>query len=195
MQKVYTYEPKEYFRQITFIGIFTCLIILACIYMALTADLYPGFWGFVALIAFYSSWNTFIARANSSEVILEEDGITFVAYGRKDKYLFTEITHFLAKDFRSSGKIFIRINKPSLLKGRYWLHTLRFNDGQELYLFILKLEYKANPTGLKARAWDSTRPNMDKTPILPWNMSEEQKMAELGIKPKTQSQQITDKNK
>ena len=181
MQKVYSYNSKEYFRKITFVGIFTAIAIVVCIYMALTADNYAGLFAVAAFVALYSSWNTFIAKVNSKEVILEEDGISFVAYGRTDKYLFSEITQFRARDFRTSGKIFIRVNNTNFFKGRYWVHTLHFTDREELYLFILQLEYKTHPDSMKARAWDSTRPNIDKSPVLPWNLPK--KAGQFGAQP------------
>jgi hypothetical protein len=98
-----------------------------------------------------------------------------VSPGRQTKYLFSEITVFLAKDFRGSGKIFLRINKSALFKGRYWIHTREFNDSYELYLFMMKLEHQTHPNSIKSKAWNSTRPNVDKTPVLPWNLSEEEK--------------------
>jgi hypothetical protein len=106
---------------------------------------------------------------------MEEDGMTFVSPVRRTKYLFSGITVFRAKDFRGSGKIFLRINKNSFLGGRYWIHTREFNDPYELYLFMMKLEYKTHPDSIKSKAWDSTRPEVDKTPVLPWNLSAEEK--------------------
>lgn len=141
------------------------------------ADLYRGVFFLAALIAFYTVWNTFVSLSNPSKVILEEDGISFVTFGKTIKYLFDDITVFMAKDFRGSGKIFLRINHHTMFKGRYWIHTREFNDSDELFLYLLKLEYKTHPDSIKSRAWDSTRPNVDKTPVLPWNLppEEEQK--------------------
>ncbi len=172
MQKTYQYNPKEYFTQITLVGIFTTLIVAFCVVMAFISQ-QPLLFGFIALVAGYSSWNTFISGSNPSKVILEEDGISFLSYGRVDRYDFDKITSFRAKDFRGSGKIFLRVNNSGMLKGRYWIHTAQFNDGEELFLYLLKLEYKTHPTSIKARAWDSTRPNEDKTPVLPWNLPKE----------------------
>ncbi len=114
-----------------------------------------------------AAWNVFGARANPSQVILEEDGISFVSYGKSEKFLFDEIDQFRAKDFRGNGKIYVRV-RAGKHHGRYWLHTFHYNDGEELFIYILKLEYKTHPTSLKAMAWDSTRPGEDKTPVLPW---------------------------
>ena len=172
MKKEYNYNPKHYFVTITFTSIFCVAILSIGIYMILI-DFYRYLFLLASLIAFYSAWNTFISGSNPSKVLLEEDGISFFSYGRTTKYLFDEIFVFRAKDFRYTGKVFLRINKYSNFKGRYWIHTKEFNDSDELYLFLMKLEHKTHPDSMKARAWDSTKPDYDKTPVLPWNLPPE----------------------
>jgi len=169
MSKTYAYNPKEYFTQITFIGMFCAAVFVLCIVMCVISELRLLF-GFVALVAGYTVFNTFVSRSNPSEVILEEDGISFAAYGKAVKYRFEDITSFRAKDFQMTGKIFLRVNKSSLFQGRYWINTARFNDGAELFLYLLRLEHQTHPDSLKAKAWESTRPGEDKTPVLPWQI-------------------------
>ena len=176
MKKEYIYNPRHYFIQVTLTSCFCIVIILIAIYMILL-NVYRGLFVLAALIALYASWNTFISGSNPSKVILEEDGVTFVSFGKSCKFFFDEIKSFLAKDFRYSGKIFLRINKYNYFKGRYWVHTKEFNDSDELFLFFLQIEYKTHPDSIKSRAWDSTRPEVNKMPVLPWNLppAEEQK--------------------
>jgi hypothetical protein len=174
MRKEYIFDPKVYFTRIFLSGIFCIGIIIFSIYMIII-DNYRPIFILVAVVSAYSVWNSFISKSNPGKIILEEDGITFDSFGRQSKFLFSEITKFLAKDFRGSGKIFLRINKPGLFSGRYWIHTREFNDPYELYLFIMKLEHQIHPNSIKSRAWDSTRPEVDKTPVFPWNLSEEEK--------------------
>jgi hypothetical protein len=169
MKKEYRYDPKRYFTHITLTGGFCGLLFLFSLVMIGTG-VRPRLFALAALVAGYTAWNTFVSRSNPGKVILEEDGISFESYGKQSKYLFDEITTFLAKDFRGSGKIYLRINNHNFLRGRFWIHTREFNDSEELFLFLLKLEYKTHPGSIKARAWDSTRPEVDKTPVLPWNL-------------------------
>ena len=44
------------------------------------------------------------------------------------------------------------MNGGGLLKGRYWLNTRNYNDGQELFRLLLDMEYEKHPESLKARA-------------------------------------------
>jgi len=170
MSKTYVYNAPEYFRKVTLTGIVGAIVfVVAIVNLAIGAELIPV-WVLAALVAGYTVLNTFVARCYPAQVILEEDGISFSAYGKTDKYLFDEITRFSVKDWRGSGRMYLRINKSNMLRGRYWLYCRRCNDGEELFMYILKLEYKTHPTSWKAKAWDSTRPKENKNPILPWKL-------------------------
>ncbi len=166
MSKAYKYAEKEYFYQITLIGVFTALLCVYCAAVSLM-QMQVSLFTLGALVAGYSAWNVFGARANPRQVLLAAAGLSFVSYGKSEKFLFDEIDQFRAKDFRGNGKIYVRV-RAGKHHGRYWLHTFHYNDGEELFIYILKLEYKTHPTSLKAMAWDSTRPGEDKTPVLPW---------------------------
>jgi hypothetical protein len=174
MSKEYIFDPKVYFTRVVLTGIFCIFIFGFSLYM-IANDNYTLLFILIAVVSAYTSWNALVSGANPNKIILEEDGISFVSPGRRIKYLFSEITVFLAKDFRGSGKIFLRINKAGFFKGRYWIHTREFNDSYELYLFIMKLEHQTHPNSITSKAWNSTRPEVDKTPVLPWNLSEEEK--------------------
>jgi hypothetical protein len=174
MSKEYIFDPKVYFTRIILTGIFCVFVFCFSLYMIISGN-HRQLFILIGAVSAYASWNALISGANPNKIILEEDGISFVSPGRWNKYLFSEIKVFLAKDFRGSGKIFLRINKSSFFKGRYWIHTREFNDSYELYLFIMKLEHQTHPNSIKSRAWNSTRPEVNKTPVLPWNLSEEEK--------------------
>jgi hypothetical protein len=176
VKKEYIYDPKSYFTRIILVAVFCAAIFVFSLWMIAFNAAVRGFFAVTALAAGYTVWNTFISRSNPRRIILEEDGISFESFGKTDTYFFDDITTFLAKDFRGSGKIFLRVNNHNLFRGRFWIHTREFNDSDELFLFLLKLEYKTHPDSLKARAWDSTRPDVDKTPVLPWNLPQRKTM-------------------
>jgi len=173
MKKEYIYDPMQYFMQVVIVSIFSVGVLGIALYM-IVIDNNRYFFCFVALIAVYTSWNTFVSRVTPSKIMLEEDGITFSGFGKITKYLFDEIRFFKIKDFRYSGKMFIRVNDYNMINGRYWVNTRGFNDSYELFEFLFKLEYKTHPDSIKAKAWDSTRPLVDKMPVLPWNLSKKE---------------------
>ena len=174
MKKEYNYDPIQYFVQVILASIL-CVVVFVIALRMVIIDHHRPFFAFVCLVTLYASWNAFVSRITPSKVILEEDGITFSGFGKTAKYLFDEIRFFKIKDFRYSGKMFIRINDYNLLNGRYWVNTKGFNDSYELFEFLFKLEYKTHPDSIKAKAWDSTRPHVDKMPVLPWNLPNEEK--------------------
>jgi hypothetical protein len=58
----------------------------------------------------------------------------------------------MIREFPSSGKMYLRVGKTTLLHGRYWLQTKVFTDGRELFQALLDIEYAKNPDTIKARA-------------------------------------------
>ncbi|WP_231036115.1 hypothetical protein [Pectinatus sottacetonis] len=72
--------------------------------------------------------------------------------GRFQKYRYDKIKYFKVREARYSRNMFIRINKPLLGKGRFWINANGFNDSKELYEYIINLEYKIHPRSLKSIA-------------------------------------------
>lgn len=149
--KSYMYDKKLFFVEVTFTGIFCILACFTCICLAIVGYL-PQLMIFLAIIAIYNVWNTFISKSTSEEVVINKDFISFNAYKRCDKYILTEIKRLRIREFPSSGKMYIRINDSSLLKGRYWIQTKQFENGKELFHALLDIEYEMHPETLKARA-------------------------------------------
>lgn len=155
--RVYQYDPKTYARKITFIGIF-CAVVLAYAAIELLTGKTPAVWIGVGVIAAYTVWETFVSLSNPNRVVVDEDGITFCAYGREHRYLWKDIQAFRVKEFTGARKLFIRINQAGFLKGRYWLHCYYFNDTDELYGEMVDREYKLHPNTVKAWARDGSKP-------------------------------------
>ena len=49
----------------------------------------------------------------------------------------------------ANKRLYLRINKYSLLKGRYWLDTKSYENSENLYLNIMELERLICPNQLK----------------------------------------------
>lgn len=149
--RTYTYDPKIYNRKITFTGWF-CLAILVYSVIQLVSGSNPAIWIGVVIVSTYTVWETFISLSNPSQVVVSDEKIIFRAYGREHEYRWDEITRFRAKEFTGARKIFLRINKAGILRGRYWLHCYYFNDTEELYQMIVDQENRIHPDSIKARA-------------------------------------------
>lgn len=149
--KSYMYGKRSFFIQVTFTGIFCIIICFTCVLLAFVGYM-PQMMLFFTLVAAYNVWNTFISKSTSEEVIIDDEYISFSAYNHCDKYLFSDIKKLRIREFPSSGKMYIRVNESSVLKGRYWIQTKQFENGKELFRALLDLEYKMHPDTLKARA-------------------------------------------
>lgn len=149
--KIYTYSPKEYNIKVTVPSVFSVFIFLVCIYeIIFTAN--KTIFALVGFISLYTFWDAFGSISNPSQVKISSQFLSFTAYGREHQYSLEDITSFKIKEFRYSGKMYIRINKSNRLRGRYWLNTKEFNDGDELFRYMIDLEYHVHPNSLKAIA-------------------------------------------
>jgi hypothetical protein len=74
------------------------------------------------------------------------------SFNRTDDYHLSQLKSFKIREFPTAGKMYLRMDGGGLLKGRYWLNTKNYNDGQELFRLLLDMEYEKHPESLKARA-------------------------------------------
>lgn len=148
---VYTYDKKNYFFDVVVNGFFSALIFLAAGVLAFN-DMYRLLMLLVMGVAFYSFWNTFIARCNSEHVGVGETAISFEAFHKTEVYELQQIERLRIREFPSMGKLYIRITDEQGKQHRYWIHTKRFNEGKKLFRALLDREYQKHPETLKARA-------------------------------------------
>lgn len=153
MAKTYTFEEPYYTIEVTATTIVSALAVPFCIYHVIRGDLLtPGLLMFFIAAAIYQVWNVLVSAAYPHHVIIDDESISFCWRNRQDRYLLDEITEFRARANVRNGRIFLRVNKPTIFRGRYWMGTQDFTDGQELFKYIDELECKIHPDGLKARA-------------------------------------------
>lgn len=149
--KTYTYEKRYFVIEVLITGIISVAAVVLCPIIALQG-FYPPIMGMLAIVGFYQTWNTFVAIANPETVTIDDETISFSAWGRTDSYRLDELTEFRVREFPSAGKMYLRINKHTIFKGRYWLQTKQFTDGAELFRRVCDMEYQLHPDSLKATA-------------------------------------------
>lgn len=150
--KIFSYDKLLFFFDVKLTGGFSGIITVVCLYLGIVGRVNRGILFFIALIAFYTFWNSFIGKCNTQQVKISETTLSFESLGREDSYKIDEIKKIRVREFPTGGKMYIRINDYNLLKGRYWVQFKKFNDGQDLMRQILDIEYKIHPETLKARA-------------------------------------------
>lgn len=153
MAKTYTFQDPYYTIEVPVTTAVAALAIPYCVYHAVKGDLLtPVLLVFFIVAAVYQVWNVVVARAFPKSVTIDDDSISFTLFNKTERYEFADITSFKARSNGRSGRIFLRINEPTPFKGRYWMGTNDFTDGQELFFAIDELECKIHPDGLKAKS-------------------------------------------
>lgn len=150
-QKTYTYRENLYRRKVKFTGAYAGVLFLAAaayfLFQGVQFLLVP-----VMIVCFYTYWETYVSLANPQEVVINDKSITFRGCGKEHTYLWKDIYSFRVKEFVTNRKIFLRINEASMMRGRYWINCMYFNDTDELYMFLRDKEYEIHPNSVKAIA-------------------------------------------
>lgn len=153
MKKSYVYEAPFYFIEVVLVGITSVVVLLIALFLAIFYPIVPKeLLLLLAVIAGYQSWNTFVSLSNPETVTISDTSISFSGFNRIHEYRIQDIETFLVRPFPSSGKAYVRVNKHGILKGRYWVPTKMFDDGKELFDYLIDLEYKIHPNSIKAKA-------------------------------------------
>ena len=149
--KRFEYDKTLYFIDVLLTGVVSLIVFLIAIALIVTNRM-PALMFLVGIVAFYSFWNALVARVTPKEVDVTGDTLMLRSLNRTDDYHLSQIKSFKIREFPTAGKMYLRMDGGGLLKGRYWLNTKNYNDGQELFRLLLDMEYEKHPESLKARA-------------------------------------------
>ena len=106
----------------------------------------------IGIVCIYTIWNSFVSKVHPEKIVIKENEIVFESFNSKDRYYIDGTDRFQLREFPSSGKLYLRIGNEQLQKGRYWINTKNYNNGQELFQLFRDLDYKINPDSLKSKA-------------------------------------------
>ncbi|MGI6608607.1 MAG: hypothetical protein ACOX1F_06530 [Erysipelotrichaceae bacterium] len=150
--KKYIYKKDHFFVRVTLVGIICIIMGAYNSYLFIKEKNILNL--FIVVVCVYQIFNTFFSLSNPQEVYIDDHRITFKAYGQVHSYDFKQIYDFRVKEFPQAKKVYLRINKNqnNLLKGRYWVFCLYFNDSDELFRWFLDKEYQMHPDTIKAHA-------------------------------------------
>ena len=153
--KKYVYQKKFYNVRIAFAGYFAIPFLIFSIYRYIMEK--DILWAFAILACVYIIFNTFFSMSYPEEIDVDDHRITFRSFGKTHTYDFKQIEDFRCKESPASKRIYLRINKNTagLLKGRYWVECAYFNDGIQLFNWLLQKEDEIHPGTVKAYAHKS----------------------------------------
>lgn len=83
--------------------------------------------------------SSFIGLHHPTSVTITDDRIMFSAFGRSHTYKWEELDHLYLRNYSYVGKTLIRLGKPQIFGGRYWI-TNEMSGYKEL---IDRLEQKS----------------------------------------------------
>ena len=93
--------------------------------------------------------NHIIGGNHPKRIIDDGETLTFAAFGRSRSYQWDAMTEFKVKEFFITDRVYLRINKPGVFTGRYWLDVFQLNDGEEILAKFKQKEAELHPERLR----------------------------------------------
>ena len=151
--KTYTYQEPFFTMEVKVEGGFCAFLTVLLAWNAYTNLFGMGIlFAIFAIVAFYQTWNTFIARCYSHSVTIGDDEISFELFGRSQTYKISELKEFQIRGGSRGGKMYVRVGKHNALHGRFWISTDVYEDGEELASRLIEIENAVDPDSLRVQA-------------------------------------------
>lgn len=151
--KTYTYQEPFFTMEVKVEGGFCAFLTVLLAWNAYTNLFGMGIlFAIFAIVAFYQTWNTFIARCYSHSVTIGDDEISFELFGRSQTYKISELKEFQIRGGSRGGKMYVRVGKHNALYGRFWISTDVYEDGEELASRLIEIENAVDPDSLRVQA-------------------------------------------
>ncbi len=151
--KTYTYQEPFFTMEVKVEGGFCAFLAMLLAWNAYTNLFGMGIlFAIFAIVAFYQTWNTFIARCYSHSVTIGDDEISFELFGRSQTYKISELKEFQIRGGSRGGKMYVRVGKHNALHGRFWISTDVYEDGEELASRLIEIENAVDPDSLRVQA-------------------------------------------
>ena len=139
--KTYTYQEPFFTMEVKVEGGFCAFLTVLLAWNAASNLFGMGIlFGIFAAVAFYQTWNTFIARCYSHSVTIGE------------AYKISELKEFQIRGGSRGGKMYVRVGDHNALHGRFWISTDTFDDGEELAARLIEIENRVDPDSLRVQA-------------------------------------------
>ncbi|QAT60811.1 MULTISPECIES: hypothetical protein [Tissierellales] len=151
MEREYKFDKKLFLVRIVYASVLTIIVLFIGIYKLFTGTNIKYLWMFICFLCIYTIITNFVSISYPGEIIIGGDKIIFKAFKRSHVYSMGEITSFKIKEQRLAGKLYIRINSPSLFRGRYWIDLRAYDDYKDLETELLKIEEMKHPDSLKQK--------------------------------------------
>lgn len=150
MNKEYLFDKKMFSIRVIYSGILAAIAFVFGVYSVSRGSSMKYLWMFICFLSVYTMITNFIAIGYPEKIIINNNEISFSAFNKSHFYSRKELKGFKIKEQQLAKKMYIRVNKPSLLKGRYWIDLNAYNDYKDLEKNLLEIEEIIHPNSLKA---------------------------------------------
>lgn len=150
--KTYTYTEPYYTIEVKVEGGFCAFLVLFLGWHAYVNSF--GVWPVFAIgsiVAAYQVWNTFIAGCYPHSITIGDDKVSVEVFGKTTNYTIDAPADYSIRG-TSGGKMYVRMGDHNALRGRYWIPTNVFEDGEELASRLLEIEERIAPDSLRVQA-------------------------------------------
>lgn len=149
--KEYIFDKKKFAIRVIYGGILAAIVFAFGIYSISRGSSLRYLWILVCFLCVYTIITNFISISTPEKIVIGSNELCFSAFNKVHVYSINELTGFKIKEQQLAGKMFIRVNKPSLFKGRYWIDLKAYNDYKDLGKKLLEIEEMVHPDSLKAK--------------------------------------------
>lgn len=151
MSREYLFDKKTFMIRVVYAGILALIVLIFGMHSIIMGSSITSFWILICFLCVYTIMTNFISISYPRKIVIDDDKISFSAFNKSHVYSRKELESFKVKERQLSKKLYIRVNKPSLIKGRYWIDLSAYNDYEELRKTILEIEEAVHPDSLKAK--------------------------------------------
>lgn len=150
MSKEYLFNRRTFLVRVIYAGILAAIVFVFGIYSITRGSSMKYLWMFICFLCVYTIITNFIAVSYPEKIVVDNNEISFSAFNKAHVYSRKELKAFKIKEQQLAKKMYIRVNMPSLFKGRYWIDLKAYNDYKDLEKNLLEIEEIVHPNSLKA---------------------------------------------
>jgi hypothetical protein len=150
MGKEYLFDKKTFSIRVIYAGILAAIVFVFGIYSISKGSSMKYLWMLICFLSVHTIITNFIAVGYPEKIVIDNNEISFSALNKSHVYSRKEFKVFKIKEQQLASKMYIRVNTPSLFKGRYWIDLKAYNDYKDLEKDLLEIEEIVHPKSLKA---------------------------------------------
>ncbi|WP_010233145.1 hypothetical protein [Clostridium arbusti] len=150
MSKEYLFNKKIFLIRVLYAGVLAAIVFVFGIYNISRGSSMKYLWMLICFLCAYTIITNFMAVSYPEKIVIDNNIISFSAFHKSHVYYRKDLKGFKIKEQQLAAKMYIRVNKASLFKGRYWIDLKAYNDYKNLGKSLLEVEEIVHPNSLKA---------------------------------------------